>query len=141
MLPRIIFFSIIALLMFAELWFSNVGTLTNNLEGIAALMGLSVAAERTRLIILISLDAIAGVGALIALVGCLINHTVLRRIGAMMTGIGLLLYGGYQLYSALTQLPAELRATIALIGLIYMGIGIAAWLIGMRPTPDNHPAS
>lgn len=140
MLPRIIFFAVVAGLMFSELWFSNLGTLTNNLEGMAALMGLSVAAERARLIILITLDAIAGVGAVTAVIGCLIDRPAVRRVGAMVAGMGLIAYGLYQLFSALTQLPLELRMTIALIGVIYMGIGIVAWVVGMRPTPDSHPA-
>lgn len=140
MLPRISFFTIVAMLMFAELWFSNLGTLNHNVEGIAALMGLSVAAERARLVILITLDAVAGVGAVVAAIGCLVDRPMLRRVGAMVAGIGLIAYGLYQFGSALIQLPVELRMTIALIGLIYMGIGVVAWVVGMRPTPDSHPA-
>ncbi|MEZ4679443.1 MAG: hypothetical protein R2932_35005 [Caldilineaceae bacterium] len=140
MAPRLLFFATIALLMFAELWFSNLGSYRNNLEGTAALMGLTVVAERNRLVILIVLDAIAGGGALVAGIACLFNHIVLRRIGTMLTTIGLVSYGIYQLIAAVTQLPLELRSTIALIGLIYIGIGCVAWIVGMRPTPDTHPA-
>jgi hypothetical protein len=141
MLPRSLFFAAIALLMLAELWFSNLGSLTNNLEGTAALMGLTVAAERNRLLILIALDALAAIGALLALIGCLLDRIALRRVGAMIAALGLLLYGLYQLGAALTQLPPELRATIALIGVIYMGIGVVTWVVGTRPTPDVHPSS
>lgn len=141
MLPRMIFFAIIALLLFAELWFSNVGTLTNNLEGIAALMGLSAAAERWRLILLIILDAIGGVGAVLAFCGCLLDRAMLRRVGAVIATVGLVLYGLYQLYAAVTQLPPELRTTIGLIGFIYIGVGVVTWIVGTRPTPDAHPAT
>lgn len=140
-LPRILFFALIAILLFAELWFSNLGTLTSNLEGIAALMGLSVAEERTRLIVLIVFNAIGGLGATLALVGCLLDRAMLRRIGAMIAALGLVFYGIYQLFSALTQLPADLRTTIGLIGIVYIGIGIVAWIVGTRPTPDAHPAA
>lgn len=140
LLPRILFFALIALLMVAELWFSNLGSLTNNLEGTAALMGLSVATERTRLLILIALDAVAALGALIALIGCLRDRTTMRRVGTLIAALGLLLYGLYQLGSALTQLSPELRGTIVLIGLIYIGIGAITWIVGTRPTPDVHPS-
>ena len=141
MLPRILFFGVVALLLLAELWFSNWSTLTHNVEGIAALLGLSVDQERTRLYILIVLDAIGGMGALTALAGCLRDRAMLRRVGAMMAALALVFYGIYQLISALTQLPPELRTTIALIGIIYIGIGIVAWIVGTRPTPDAHPAT
>jgi hypothetical protein len=141
MLPRSLFFAAIALLMLAELWFSNLGSLTNNLEGTAALMGLSVAAERNRLLILIALDALAAIGAILAFSGCVLDRIALRRVGAMIAALGLLLYGLYQLGAALTQLAPELRATIALIGVIYMGIGVVTWVVGTRPTPDVHPTS
>ena len=141
MLPRIIFFGIVAILLFAELWFSNLGTLTNNLTGIATLMGLTVPEERTRLLILIALDAIGGSGAILALVGCLLDRAMLRRVGAMIAAVGLVLYGLYQLLAALTQLPPELQMTIGLIGVVYIGIGVVAWVVGTRPTPDAHPAT
>lgn len=141
LLPRILFFGIIALLLFAELWFSNWGTLVNNLEGIAALLGLTVEQERTRLYSLIILDAIGGIGALLALAGCLLDRAMLRRVGAMIAAIGLVSYGLYQLVSAVTQLPPELKTTIGLIGVVYIGIGIVAWIVGTRPTPDAHPAT
>lgn len=140
MLPRVIFFAVIAILMLAELWFSNLGSLTNNLEGTAALMGLSVDAERTRLLILIALDAVAGIGAVVALLGCFMDRSALRRAGAMVAALGLVSYGLYQLGSALWQLPPELRPTIAMIGVVYVGIGAVTWIVGMRPTPDAHPA-
>jgi hypothetical protein len=56
---RLIFFGLLALLMLAELFFSNVGSL-GRLEAVAAQLGLTSEAERTRLFILIILDAIGG---------------------------------------------------------------------------------
>jgi hypothetical protein len=100
-----------------------------------------VAAERNRLLILIALDAFAAIGAILALTGCVLDRIALRRVGAMLAALGLILYGLYQLGAALTQLPPELRATIALIGVIYMGIGVVTWVVGTRPTPDVHPTS
>jgi len=141
MVPRLIFFFLIALLLLSELWLSNLGSLTNNLEGMAALMGLSVAAERVRLFILIGLDALGGGGALLALAGYLLDRPALRRVGVLLTTLGLVLYGGYQLGSALTQLTPELRPTMALIGVVYAVIGIVAWRIGMRPAPQDGVAN
>lgn len=139
--PRLIFFFLIALLLLAELWLSNLGSLTNNLAGMAALMGLSVAAERVRLLILIGLDALGGGGALLALTGYLLDRPALRRVGVLLTTLGLVLYGGYQLVSALTQLTPELRPTMALIGVVYAAIGIVAWRIGMRPASQDGVAN
>lgn len=141
MLPRIFFFVVVALLVWAELWFSNLGSLRNNLTGTAAFMGLTVDQQRLRLLTLIGLDAIAGIGALITIVGCLRNKVRLRRSGAMVTTVGLVLYGLFQILSALTQLPTEFSNTIILIGLVYIGIGIVTWVVGTRPTPDIHPAT
>lgn len=141
MLPRIIFFAMITLLLFAELWFSNLGALNNSVELMAALMNLDLQSIRQRLAILILLDAIGGVGALAALLGCLLDRAMLRRAGAMVAAIGLISYGLYQLFAAFVQLPPQLRPTIGLIGVIYVGIGIVAWIVGTRPTPDAHPAT
>ncbi len=130
--PRILFFLFIALLMLSELWLSNWGSLTTNLEGTAALLGLSVAAERTRLYILIALDAVGGGGALLATLGFLVNQPRLQSIGIWLTTAGLVLYGGYQVTSALVQLAPPLTGTIALIGVIYIAVGIVAYIVGTR---------
>ncbi|MEZ4737046.1 MAG: hypothetical protein R3E79_58960 [Caldilineaceae bacterium] len=139
--PRLIFFFLIALLLLAELWLSNLGSLTNNLGGRAALMVVCVAAERVRLLILIGLAALGGGGALLALTGYLLDRPALRRVGVLLTTLGLVLYGGYQLVSALTQLTPELRPTMALIGVVYAAIGIVAWRIGMRPASQDGVAN
>ena len=131
--PRILFFLVIALLMLAELWFSNWGTLANNLEETATLLGLSVAAERTRLWILIVLDAISGGGALLATLGYLGNQPTLQRTGVLMTAIGLVLYGGYQLTAALVQLAPAMTIPVASVGVVYIVIGVIAYTIGTRP--------
>ncbi len=130
--PRMLFFLFIAFLMLSELWLSNWGSLTTNLEGTAALLGLSVAAERTRLYILIVLDAVGGGGALLATIGFLVNQPRLQTIGIWLTTVGLVLYGGYQVTSALRQLAPPLTGTIALIGVIYIAVGIVAYIVGTR---------
>jgi hypothetical protein len=140
MLPRILFFLLIALLVIAELWFSNLSALNRNLEGMAALLGLTVAAARIRFLLLSVFDSIAVAGALLALVGCLTVRSRRRRIGAMMAAIGLVCHGLYQVAAALWQLPPALQPTMALLGLIYVGLGVMVWLVGMRPTPDVHPS-
>lgn len=132
--PRILFFLFIALLTLTELWLSNWGSLTNNLEGTAALMGLSVAEEQTRLWILIALDAMAGGGSLLAILGFLRNQPRLQQIGTLLAATGLVLYGGYQVTSALVQLAPPLTGTIAIIGVIYIAVGCATYVVGSRPS-------
>jgi hypothetical protein len=53
---RLIFFAVLALLLLAEFFFSNVGSL-GRLETVAAQLGLTPEAERSRLFILIILDS------------------------------------------------------------------------------------
>jgi hypothetical protein len=130
--PRFLigFYAIIALLMLAELLLSNIGTLAGNLDATAAMLGLSPDAERTRLVILIILDAVAGGGALLAL-WALLRPTghALGRAGAWLTAIGMAGYGLYQIGAALLQLAPTWRGPILGVGVVYLLIGgLAAWL-------------
>lgn len=137
-IPRIIFFSLIAITLLSELFFSNLGTLNGDIAGTAQSLGLSIEAERQRLLILIMLDAIGGIGAVIAIIGAAANNAKVLRAGGAMCAIGLMAYGLYQLIAALTQLGPDLRAPIIMVGVIYMLIGVMAWLIGragVRPQP------
>jgi hypothetical protein len=129
-IPRIIFFSLIAVTLFSELIFSNLGTLNGNIAGTAQALGLGVDAERRRLLILIILDAIAGIGAVLAIIGAVTNKANVMRAGSAMCAIGLMAYGLYQLIAALTQLGPDMRTPIIMVGVIYMLIGVMAWLIG-----------
>lgn len=135
-IPRIVFFGLIAITLFSELIFSNVGTLNGDLTGTAQMLGLSVDAERQRLLILIMLDAVAGIGAVIALAGTVTGRLNLLRAGGMLCAIGLVAYGLYQIIAALTQLGPALRVPVIVAGGLYMLIGMMAWMIGragMRP--------
>jgi hypothetical protein len=125
---RVIFFGILALLLLAELFFSNVGSL-GRLETVATQLGLTPEAERSRLIILIILDAIGGVGALLC-VAALFGNRALARVGLPLTVFGFVAYGVYQVFSALTQLAAQWRIPITIVGLVYIVIGVAAWWVG-----------
>lgn len=137
-IPRLIFFGLIAITLFSEMLFSNLGTLNGDIAGTAQMLGLSVDAERQRLLILIMLDAVAGVGAVIAIVGAVTGRLNLMRSGGTLCAIGLVAYGLYQLIAALTQLGPDLRMPVMLAGGLYMLIGVMAWLIsraGVRPQP------
>jgi hypothetical protein len=137
-IPRIIFFCLIAITLFSELIFSNLGTLNGDIAGTAQMLGISVEAERRRLLILIMLDAIAGIGAVIAIVGAVMNKARVMRAGGAICAVGLMAYGLYQLFAAITQLGPDLRAPIILVGVLYMLIGVMAWLLGragVRPQP------
>ena len=127
-LGRLIFFGLLALLMLAELFFSNVGSL-GRLEEVAAQLGLTPEAERARLFILILLDAVAGIGALICVMA-LFGNPSLAKVGLPLTVFGFVAYGLYQLISAFTQLGAQWRTPIASVGLVYIVIGLVAWWIG-----------
>jgi peptidoglycan/LPS O-acetylase OafA/YrhL len=124
-LGRLIFFAVLALLLL--------------LEAVATQLGLSPAAERTRLFILIALDAVGGVGALLCVIALLGNRS-LAKIGVPLTTFGFMAYGLYQIISALTQLAPQWRIAIVMVGLVYLLIGIAAWFVGrslLAPPPNN----
>jgi hypothetical protein len=127
-LGRLIFFAVLALLLLSELVFSNIGSL-GRLEAVAAQLGLSPSAERTRLFILIALDALGGIGALLCVVALLGNRS-LARIGVPLTTFGFVAYGLYQIITALTQLAPQWQIPIVIVGLVYLLIGIAAWFVG-----------
>lgn len=143
-IPRIIFFVLIAITLFSELIFSNLGTLNGDIAGTAQMLVLSVDAERQRLLILIMLDAVAGIGAVIAIVGAAANKANMLRAGGAICAIGLMAYGLYQLFAALTQLGPDLRMPIVMVGVVYMLIGVMAWLLsraGVRSQPRQQGAT
>jgi len=127
---RIIFFAFIAVLMLSEMIASNLWSLIGPLEDTAKFMGVSVAEERVRLIILIILDAIPGIGALFAVQGY--RRSGSRRAGrngVIITTFGMLAYGSYQFTSAIIQL-GDRRNFVMVVGVVYASLGIAAWFIG-----------
>jgi hypothetical protein len=127
-LGQLIFFAVLALLLLAELFFSNAGSL-GNLETVAAQLGLSPQAERTRLFTLMALDAVGALGALLTVFALLGNRS-LAKIGVPLTSLGFIAYGLYQLFSALTQLAPQWRMPISVVGVVYIVIGVVAWLVG-----------
>jgi hypothetical protein len=127
---RIIFFAFIAILMLSEMIGSNLWSLIGPLEDTAKFMGVSVAEERVRLIILIILDAIPGIGALLAVQGY--RRSGSRRTGrngVIITTFGMLAYGSYQFTSAIIQL-GDRQSFVMLVGVVYASLGVAAWFIG-----------
>ncbi|MFC1465334.1 MAG: hypothetical protein ACFLMY_10850 [Candidatus Brachytrichaceae bacterium NZ_4S206] len=126
-----ILFILLALIAFSELIFSNLGTLNGDLAGAAQMLGLTLAQERTRLLILIALDAIAGAGALLAIIGLLARNNLIAY-GASLCAIGFLAYGVYQVFAALTQLSDSVRVAVIIAGAIYALLGVAAWFTGRR---------
>lgn len=125
---QLIFFGVLALLMLAELFFSNVGSL-GRLGAVATQLGLTPEAERSRLFILIALDAMGGVGALLC-VAALFGNRSLAKVGLPLTMFGFIAYGLYQIVSALTQLAAQRRMPITIVGIVYAVIGLAVWWVG-----------
>ncbi len=125
-----IFFALIAILMLAELFFSNLGSLMGNLEKTASSLGLSVGAEQARLWILILLDAVGGIGAALAVWAVFKPESRLGSIGVLLTTLGLLGYGLYQLYAALFQLAPNRKGPIMGVGITYAVLGVVAWYLG-----------
>ena len=139
---RIIFFGFIAFLMLSEMITSNLYSLIGPLEETAKIMGVSVAVERVRLMILIVLDAIPGIGALFAIQGYRrVDSVKAGRIGVIATTYGMLVYGCYQFLSATFQL-GNMEGFVKLVGVVYALLGVAAWIIGVDlrrglPSPDH----
>lgn len=127
----LVLFVLLALIAFSELIFSNLGTLNGDIAGVAQMLGLTLQQERTRLLILIALDAIAGVGAVLAVVGLLMRDRLIAY-GASLCAMGFFAYGVYQIFAALTQLGANVRVPVAVAGAMYLLLGVAAWLVGRR---------
>lgn len=125
---RLLFFVVLAIILLLELFFSNLGSL-GRLETVAAELGLTPEAERTRLLTLIVLGGIGAVGSLLCVVASLGNRS-LAKVGLPLTVLGLVAYGLYQIISALVQLAPEWRFLIAFVGLVYAAIGVLAWWVG-----------
>jgi hypothetical protein len=127
---RIIYFGFIAVLMLSEMVTSNVYSLLGPLEDTAEIMGVSVSAERIRLIILIVLDIVPGVAAVIAITAYRSGDTAgVGRVAVILTTFGMLAYGGYQFWSATVQL-GNMQNFVRLVGVVYAVLGIIAWFVG-----------
>jgi hypothetical protein len=127
---RIIYFGFIAVLMLSEMITSNLYSLIGPLDDTSALMGVSVDVERVRLMILIVLDAIPGVGALLAIWAYRhVDSPAIGRIGVVLTTLGMLAYGSYQFWSATYQL-GNMQDFVKLVGVVYGALGVGAWFVG-----------
>ena len=134
---RIIYFAFIAILMLSEMITSNLWSLVGPLADTAGLMGVSVEVERIRLIILIVLDAIPGVGAVLAIRAYRHPDSAgTGRIGVIMTVFGMLAYGCYQFWSATSQL-GNMQGFVKLVGIVYALLGVVAWFIGRDLLEDR----
>ena len=91
----------------------------------ARMLGITPRAETIRSIILIALAVLVAMNALVALAGMLIRSAFLFQFGALMTGVGLVLYGAYQILSAVFQ---HGYLQFAGVGLVYAALGaLALW--------------
>jgi len=127
---RMIYFGVIAFLMISELITANIYSLFFALEKTAELMGVPVDEERIRLVILIFLDAIPGLGAVLAVRAYRGNISLeLGRKGVIITTIGLLAYGLYQLWAA-TFLLGFMPTFHQGVGIFYASLGVISWFVG-----------
>jgi len=128
---RMIYFIFIAVLMLSEMITANIYSLLGPLEETAEFMGVGVEAERVRLVILIILDAIPGMGAVLAIWGYRSSEAAqIGRIGVIVTTVGMLAYGSYQFWAA-TFLLGFMPNLHKLIGFVYVMLGIVAWFVGV----------
>jgi hypothetical protein len=130
---------VLALLFWSELIFSSLGGLVGDTAGLAAQIGASAAALRVYLVILGLLDLISGIGALLAIWAYLRPTTSPGRLGLMITTIGTIVYGFYQLLAGILFLGADLRLIYIGIGVVYILFGVIAWKAGQR-YKQHHPA-
>jgi hypothetical protein len=96
----------------------------------AATIGLSLEAESTRLIILTVLALLVVITALATVVG-LVTRATWSMLAARVTGGAFVLYGVYQVISALTQLTKN-QMGVSIAGVVYALIGGLAVWIGTR---------
>ena len=126
---RMFYFGFIAFLGLSEN-IGNLYSLFGPLEDTADLMGVHVAAERIRLVILIFLDAIFAIGAVLTIWGYRNSEAVRAgRMGVIITTAGMLAYGGYQFWAATFQL-GFMPNFHKLVGVVYAMLGIIAWFVG-----------
>lgn len=126
------FLVLLGLLALSELVFSNLNTLMTSLESTATEFGLTLAEERIRLLILILLDAVAGIGTIVAFVGFRSEDGQLFQRGLSTTLAGFVAYGVYQIGAANLQLAAQYRMAVSLAGLVYALLGVVAYVGGQR---------
>jgi hypothetical protein len=130
---RIIFFGILALLAGSEMIFSNIGTLIGNIDATAAMLGVSVAAEQTRLLILIAFNLVVLIGSVWVCVALLRPATPINaQLGVRLASGGMIGYALYQVWSALFLLAPQWQMPILIVGAVYGLIGATAWWLG-RP--------
>jgi hypothetical protein len=134
---RIIFFGILALLAGSEMIFSNIGTLIGNLDATAAMLGVSVAAEQTRLFILIAFNLVVLIGSVWVCIALLRRNTPINaQLGVRLASSGMIGYGVYQVWSALFLLAPQWQVPILVVGVVYALIGVLAWWLG-RALPSR----
>ena len=127
---RLIYFGIIAILMLSEMVMANIYSLLGPLEKTAELIGVDVEVERVRLMLLIVLDFIAGVGAILA-VRAYRNAAAehLGGVGVIMASVGILTYGLYQLWFA-TYFTTWLPTFHQGVGIFYVLLAVLTWFVG-----------
>ena len=127
----------LAIALFALLALAEIGDLVGLVitlgdpSGAALLLGITPRAETIRAIILVALALLIALNGLIALAGALLRSAIMFQFGALMTGVGLVLYGLYQIGSAALQHGQMLYAAV---GLVYLALGaLALWFARQAP--------
>ncbi len=124
------FYLLLAAIAFFELVLGNLLTLAFNIGPAARTAGLTVQMEVLRLVILIVLDAAAGLGALAAHEAIRRENAGLLKKASLLSFIGFGLYAAYQLASAALLLAPGFRLSAAMAGLAYGVLGVLAFHFG-----------
>lgn len=128
-LLRELYFGLIAVLMISEFFASNLYTITFDIESVAELMRVSIPVSYRHMSTLAVLDLVAGTGAVMVLWRVRHAEAVrLGRNGVILATLGLLAYGGYQLWHTTNQLNAH-QDTITIVGTAYALLGVGAWFV------------
>lgn len=124
----IAFFGLAVLAGIAELA-GQVGALGDPAAA-AVQLGVSARAATIRAIILLALALMVALNGVIALAGALLRQALMVQFGALMAGVGLALYGAYQLASTVLQ---HGRLAFAAVGAVYLTLAALAFWLARAP--------
>jgi hypothetical protein len=107
---------------------------------VAAQLGIKPNAVYVRAIVLLLLAIQIALGSIIAVSGLVRRRWVSFRLGALVASVGCVIYGSFQLVSALLQLKS---IAFAALGLAFLAVGLLAYWLArspVAPAGDRLPA-
>jgi hypothetical protein len=102
----------------------------------ADMLGISRNGQIVRAIVLVLLAGQVVLGSLMAAFNLVRRNWLWFRMGGLLTSVGLVIYGGFQIISAVVQLG---NVAVAVIGAVYVALGLLAFYFARSPV--SVPAS